>query len=269
MPKTTDVPANLREFNRIFEKLSYRHNYAEAYRDFIDYAVACFSWRGNKETADRLQRKYGKEYECFGQLYVEWFQIQKKELSKTGQFEEVKWYDTLGTFYEIVSSGSKASWLGQFFTPPDLVTMLTLMVGGKEGAKARIEDCCAGSGRMLIAYHAYYPGNYTFAADIDSICANMTALNMALHGCEGQAICMDSLNPSDWRFGYAVNPFIRLTGGIPHLLPITKEQSVHWQHWESRKTPAEPMIVQPAQSVLNPPPPPEVKIGKHGQLSFF
>ena len=252
MPKTTDVPSTLRGFNALFEKISYRHNYAEVYRDFIDFATGCFLWQGDKELADHLRRKYDKEYDLFNQLFAEWLCVQKVELD-TGK----KWNDTLGTFYEIVSSGSKASWLGQFFTPPDLVNMLTQLTGGQEGAKQRIEDCCSGSGRMLISYHAYFPGNYTFGADIDTICAKMTALNMALHGCEGQAVCMDSLNPEDWRFGYRVNPYIRMTCGIPHLVPITKEQCLQYRYWEQRR--------QPSTSKEEN----ELKVGKHGQLSFF
>lgn len=264
MPKTTDVPPQLRGFNTLFEKIAYRHGWGEVYRDFVDYATACMLWRGDREVAEYLQRKYSKEYPDFKLLFCEWLNIQKGQLST-----DTDWYDTLGVFYEIVSSHHKATGLGQFFTPPDLVTMLTLITGGEKGAKKRIEDCCSGSGRMLIAYHANYPGNYTFGADIDPICAKMTALNMALHGCEGQAVCMDSLNPEDWRFGYAINPFIRLTGGFPHLLPITKEQCIQWQYWESRKT--QPKPEQPLKSVPNPPPPhqQETKIGKHGQLSFF
>lgn len=250
MPKTTDVPPSLRVFNSLFEKISYRHSYSDVYCDFIDYVTACFSWEGDKELALRLQKKYDKEYPIFGQLFNEWLFVHKKQL------EMNQWYDVLGEFYEIVSSSSKASRLGQFFTPPSLVTMMTQITGGKAAAKERIQDCCSGSGRMLISYHAYFPGNYTFGADIDSICTKMTAINMALHGCEGEAVCMNSLNPEDWRFGYRVNPHIH-TIGIPHLVPIKKEQSVQFQYWENRRTANESEVKE------------EPKVGKHGQLSFF
>lgn len=267
MPKTANVPHELREFNKVFEKIASRHGWGEVYADFIDFSIACFSWEGNQDISNRLQRKYDSEYPHFSTLLAEWMKVQKSQLNT-----DTDWYDTLGTFYEIVSSRHKSSALGQFFTPPNLVTMMTLITGGKKGAKKRIQDCCAGSGRMLIAYHANYPGNYTFGADIDPICAKMTALNMSLHGCEGQAVCMDSLNPSDWRFGYRINPFIRLTGGIPHILPISQEQSLNWQYWEKQYNQPQPQLPSPIpiETPVSPPTPLQtLKVGKNGQLSFF
>lgn len=266
MPKTTDVSPKLREFNKIFERIANRHGWGEVYRDFIDYSTACMLWEGDKELAAQLERKYKKEYADFRLLFFEWMNVQKSQL----KYKE--WYDLLGTFYELVSSESKASWLGQFFTPADVVNLMTLITGGGEkGAKKRMMDCCSGSGRMLIAYHAIYPGNYTFGADIDPICTKMTALNMAIHGCQGQAVCMDSLNPSDWRFGYAINPYIQLTGGLPHIVPIQMDQCHQWQHLElkkqefaSNKAEMELANKMAAVSVKE-----EPTVGKFGQLSFF
>lgn len=263
MPKTVDVPSELREFNKIFERIAYRHGWGEVYRDFVDYATACLLWEGDKEFGNQLSQKYGKEYESFKLLFFEWMMVQKSQLGE----DSTDWYDTLGSFYELVSSYQKASYLGQFFTPPDLVTMMTQITGGEKGGKKRMMDCCSGSGRMLIAYHANYPGNYTFGADIDPICTKMTALNMALHGCEGQAVCMDSLNPADWRFGYAINPYIRVTGGLPHIVPIQKEQCYQWKHWELKRQEFEQKQqeekAKPIRALEVP------VVGKFGQLSFF
>lgn len=262
MPKTTDVPHELREFNKIFERIAYRHGWGEVYRDFVDYSTACMLWQGDKELAARLQRKYGQEYDCLKELFWAWIMVQNSQIK-----DDTDWYDMLGTFYELVSSHHKASWLGQFFTPPDLVTMMTVMTGGEKGGKKRMMDCCSGSGRMLIAYHANYPGNYTFAADIDPICTKMTALNMALHGCEGQAVCMDALNPSDWRFGYAINPYIRLTGGLPHIVPISKDHCQQWTYWELKRQEVEQKQQEennkPIQALAVP------LVGEFGQLSMF
>ncbi|MCP1384449.1 N-6 DNA methylase [Runella salmonicolor] len=268
MPKSTDVPSCLRDFNAVFEKLSYRHGWGDVYVDFIDYSVACFLNTGDVKVSDYLKKKYGKDYEYFKQLFAEWIKAQHKQLNQGKQ-----WYDTLGIFYEVIASSSKASHLGQFFTPPDVVDMLTMITSGKakEGGRQRIADPCSGSGRMLVSFHAHFPGNYCFAADVDNICTKMTALNMMLHGCEGQAVCMNSLDPDDWRFGYAVNPWIREFGGLPHLARIEKEQCFQWQGFQAdkanfEKKTAEAKIKAAVEKVTVKA---EPMVGKFGQLSFL
>jgi len=52
----------------------------------------------------------------------------------------------------------------------------------------------------------------------------MTAVNMCMHGCVGEAVCHDSLKPGDWRFGYLINPYLNKTG-IPGIFPLKKEDS--------------------------------------------
>lgn len=266
MPKTTDVPVELREFNHVFEKIAYHHGYGEVFTDFIDYAIACFLDTGDVEKAKQLQQRYGDCYPDFQSLMREWMQLHHKMLNR-GK----KWYDALGAFYEVISSTHKASALGQFFTPPDVVDFLTIITGEqKAGPKARMNDPCSGSGRMLIAFHAHFPGNYTFAGDIDPICAKMTALNMMLHGCEGQAVCIDSLHPDDWRFGFAINPYIRVVG-IPHIVRIQKEQCLQWQQYQhdkqefaKKKAQAEEAAKIATTTVKEAP-----TVGKFGQLSFL
>ncbi|AEI46784.1 N-6 DNA methylase [Runella slithyformis] len=268
MPKTTDVPHELREFNKVFETISYRHGWGDVYVDFVDYSVACFLNTGDLKVADFLKKKYGKDYGYFKELLGEWLKAQHKQLNR-GKM----WYDALGAFYEVIASSSKASHLGQFFTPPDVVDMLTMITADKarEGGRQRIADPCSGSGRMLVSFHAHFPGNYCFAADVDAICTKMTALNMMLHGCEGQAVCMNSLDPDDWRFGYNVNPWIREFGGLPHLARIEKEQCFQWRGFQQdkekyaqRKAEAAAAQKEALTAVK-----PEPVMGKFGQLSFL
>ncbi|MFN3378910.1 MAG: N-6 DNA methylase [Runella zeae] len=266
MPKSTEVPNELRDFNKVFERIAYRHGWGEVYHDFIDYLAACFLWNGDKELAARLEKKYKKEYPYFNELFVEWIKVHEKMLAVR------EWYDGLGSFYEVVASSHKASALGQFFTPPDVVDMMTVLNSPVEkGGKKRMNDPCSGSGRMLISFHAHFPGNYCFAADIDPICAKMTAINMALHGCEGQAVCMDSLLPDDWRFGYEINPYIHKTGGIPHLVRIQKEQCLQWRGFQEDKA---RFAAQKAKAVEEAKTAKvtvkeEPSVGKFGQLSFL
>ncbi|WP_273210489.1 N-6 DNA methylase [Runella zeae] len=267
MPKTTDVPQELREFNKIFEQIAYRHGYSEVFYDFVDYCIACFLDTGDAELAKRLQKRYEKEYSLFSELFREWILTQHKMI-----VEEHEWYDAFGAFYEVLSSHSKSSALGQFFTPPHLVDILThITYQDKKHTRKRISDPCSGSGRMLISFHAHFPGNYTFGADIDPICTKMTALNMMIHGCEGQSVCMDTLNPEDWRFGFAINPYIHHTRGMPHLVRIQKEQCLQWQSFQQDKKAfaKKEMEDKQAQIIVDMTVKIEPTIGKHGQLSFF
>ncbi|WP_428657637.1 N-6 DNA methylase [Runella sp.] len=266
MPKTTDVPHELREFNKVFEDIAYRHGWGDVFVDFVDYSIACFLNTGDPKTADYLEKKYADRYSRFRQLFAEWIKAQERMI-----FGDKAWYDTLGIFYELIASSSKASHLGQFFTPPALVDMLTLITGGEEGAGRHISDPCSGSGRMLISFHAHYPGNYCFAGDIDPICTKMTALNMMLHDCEGQAVCMNSLDPDDWRFGYAINPWIRQTRGLPHIARIEKEQCRQWRGFQQdkEKYAQRKAEVAAAQKEALTAVKPEPVMGKFGQLSFL
>lgn len=275
MPKTTDVPHELREFNKLFEKIAYRHGYGDVFSDFLDYCVACFLTTGDAETAKRLEKRYGKEYPIFRELFKEWLMLQRKMI-----VNETDWYDAFGSFYEVISPASKSSALGQFFTPPSIVDLMTALTATNKtkGARERIADPCSGSGRMLLSFHATFPGNYCFAADIDPICAKMTAVNMVIHGCEGQAVCMDSLNPDDWRFGFSINPYIRQVNGIPHIVRIQKEQCFQWQSFQQDKAAfakkkaeaeAAKATEKEAKKIAAVTVKPEPTIGKFGQLSFF
>ena len=63
MAKTVDVPHELREFNEAFNKLGgYRWDVAEVFHDLLDFMIACWSPRGDKELAERLKRKYKDDY---------------------------------------------------------------------------------------------------------------------------------------------------------------------------------------------------------------
>ncbi|WP_229580563.1 N-6 DNA methylase [Persicitalea jodogahamensis] len=260
-----DAPRSVGPMIKILRDMGqYRYDPADVFRDWIDYSVGCFLVHGDREMAERMLAKYKADYVQLGNLLRAWMEVMDKEIADDGR----SWFDALGTVYEYLASSSKRQWLGQFFTPPDVCDLMTQIntdpaqpMRGK-----RINDPAVGSGRTLLSFNAYHPGNYVCGEDLDPICAKMTVLNMAMHGCQGQVCCQDSLRTDDWRFGYEVNP-LHATGGppIPHLLPITKEQSVAWQVMQSLVREAADRKAEPKVVV---PPPIEVK-PKVGQLSLF
>jgi type I restriction enzyme M protein len=263
MPKSTDVPHELRALNKLFSENDYKWDYADSFRDWVDFLVESFM-PVRQGTYEQLKKKHGN-LDWFVRMTKEWVRVQHDQVSG-----DKKWYDALGTFYEVLASQGKRQILGQFFTPPCVVDFMTILQGADEsliGKGQPVNDPCSGSGRMLIAFHAHAPGNYQFGADLDPICAKMTALNMCLHGSVGQAVCMDSLQPDEWRFGYHINRYLSRGSG-PSIEPmIGKEECHSWRLWQKEKADwAEKKKVEPG---LPPPTPRMAKATKQGQMSLF
>lgn len=249
-----DAPRSVGPMIKVLRAMGqYKYDPSEVFRDFVDYSVACLLVDGDKAVADRLHGQYGNDYGLLADLFQAWVLILNDEIHEDGT---ASWFDALGTVYEYLASQHKQSWLGQFFTPPDLCDLCTLLTSDpeKKPLGKRVNDPAAGSGRMLLSFLAHNPGNYVYGEDVDPICAKMCALNLAFHGGQGQVTCMDSLAMNDFRFGYEVNPFHRLGAPpVPHLLPITKEQCWTWQGNQraiqeaqaKRLLRAEPLPVEP------------------------
>lgn len=237
MAKSTDFPITTRDFGMALSKFSHRHYDYDIFTDFIDYVICCLLWDGDPETVERLKRKYEADYDKFKELYVSFLGCMTKNLGPDDSFE---WYDVLGEIYEVISSSSKASALGQFFTPKPLCDMMAKLTapdtaGKPADEKLKVNDCACGSGRTLLSYNRFNPGQLLYGEDFDPICSKMATVNLAIHGCKGQVCNMDSLRPDEWYFGFEINPRLFTTGGIPHIFRIQKEQSYTWQHWQVQR----------------------------------
>ena len=132
------------------------------------------------------------------------------------------WMDVPGELYMQLAMHEKG--FGQFFTPKTVCDcMAAVSDAGKTQEKGEgpvtVADPCCGSGRMLLAARtsAIRSGHDVFVsgADLDPLCTKMTAWNLAIHGCRGEAVCMNSLT-NEFRFGYAVNELLAETG-IPSI----------------------------------------------------
>lgn len=231
MAKTTDVPHELRAFNKLFTQLEHGWNYDRFFADFVDFLTESFMPQ-REGTYERLKQRY-KDLDAFMQLARELILTHDRQIVEDGRNG---WYDALGEYYQVLTSRGKSQIMGQYFTPKEVCTMMAIMSGAnadQRGAGQTVHDPACGSGRMLLAWHAIAPGNYQFGADLDPICAKMTAVNMCIHGCEGEAVCMDSLK-LEWRFGYRINHLLRRTG-VPSIVPIQAEESRIMGHWLSEK----------------------------------
>ena len=258
MAKTRDFKPELRHFVGVLNSFrGYYYDY-DIFSDFIDYTVACLLWDGYPQLVERLKSKYKDDYPRFAELYYALVRTMADQLPS----DTVGWYDALGTLYEEISSRQKSSMMGQFFTPPSLCDMTAQIQVPKERQEhtVTVNDPSAGSGRMLLAFNSLYLGAYHIAQDLDPICTKMSAINMALHGLKGQSVNGDTLQPDDFRFGYAVNSHLYMSGGVPHLHRIDREQSFAYRMWQERLKPTPEPLPEPT---------PVITVAKPEQLSFF
>ncbi|CAN1552692.1 DNA methylase, adenine-specific [Spirosomataceae bacterium] len=246
-----DVPSELRGFAGLFDEMTYKHgDMGRVFSDFVDFWVGGMMVAGDKPLANRLEAHYGAEYGYFNKMVAEILMAYCSKIREEGD-----WYDGLGIFYETIASRYKSSYLGQFFTPApvcDLMVEITSPAG-----KQTVNDSCCGSGRMLLAAKVVNPAGRFYGADVDPVCAKMTAINMGMHACEGEVSCINSIT-MEWRFGYHVNPYF----GFKGILPVPHLEPIHDFEYS---------IFYPQKGICGIDYPIEEKVNKdkHGQLSLF
>lgn len=175
---------------------------------------------------DQALKKYDqKELNLFNECFKEMI------LTYRNIFEgsDRQWYDLFGTLYETITSSYKSQAMGQFFTPAPVVDAMVLMI--HPGKNETVLDPACGSGRQLISSHIHSGGCYVFGEDLDPICVKMTALNMFFHGCNGEAVCGDSLDLHSYKRGFRISPHGFLP--MPFIDELPKEKSFIWQSNQS------------------------------------
>lgn len=281
MPKSTDVPVELRPFKKKFEELCYGQEPSNILSDYLSYIIDGWTYAPGYPLGTvpyehstlpgfrtRFDRYSDKEKKLFHALYAEHLQVMSKQVVGTGD-----WYDLPGIFYESMSQGGSKASLGQFFTPQALCDVMTKIVHSEDmtGKGAIVSDPTCGSGRTLLSFHAHFPGNIMIAEDLDGVCAKMTAVNFLLHGVRGEVIHHDSLNPESWYSGFLVNVDLKpLRWPMPHICKLEKENSIVWRFWQQRR---EEVAAEKVQEKLKPQSNIQViereKFDKPEQLSLF
>lgn len=206
------------DFHNALEKLAYIFGQDEirAFDEFLSYAIA-----GHSHTIKIDSKKYRpEETELYHNLYYQWILLQNNMLLNHGH----EWFDAFGTYFEQHSSQWSKKKKGQFFTPEPICDFM-VRINAPEGQGLTILDPACGSGRFLLASHAYNPRNFHFGMDIDRTCCLMSALNMMIHGIRGEVVWKDALSYTDYREGWSINPKIVEMKGIPHIEVLDKENS--------------------------------------------
>lgn len=241
-----DVPSELKEWVKIFQSLTYRHDYSRTFEDWLDITISCLAMKTREDVyLETIKRYDSKEQKLLADLFAEYLLLMQKmtaekehatnetkkviaEMELAGIIEAttpnaVPWYDALGHIYEVISSHGKKQGLGQFFTPPHIVDLMVKCVNYNGGT---LMEPCSGSGRMIIAAHCHYPSeSIKIGCDLDGMCTKMTAINMCLHGVRGEAINCNSLDPLNFNFGFCTNPRLFTIG----TFAVDKETSYYYK----------------------------------------
>ena len=184
-------------FEKVLARFIYKFDYHRVFDDFLTACICAYS--GGKYEDD-----YFKAIEPYRNNDL--IQAFPEMLSLLIRANIEKPYtDILGEVYMNIAAKSKSKHFGQFFTPEHIchfmaqISMDETITNGKT-----ILDPACGSGRMLLSGAKLNHTNYFFGADLDPICAKMTALNLSVNGIHGEVACMDSIL-NKWSFGYQIN----------------------------------------------------------------
>lgn len=229
MAKNYDAPIELRGMEKMINDFSYKNGY-DTYRvfdDFLRYVIFGFSL--DEKPLENWEYKK-EENTFFGELLKEWVLVTSKKINISN------WYDALGELYMcVISSNSTKSSLGQFFTPPIICDLMVSLSASSDKSVGKIcGDVACGSGRTLLAFHVVNLGNYLCAEDINKTCCLMSCCNFIIHGCVGEVVWHDSLDPSTYYGGWKINEYLTHTG-IPTIRNMEKEESLVWKNHNEQK----------------------------------
>ena len=193
------------KFEDAFLDLAHRINNdpIKVFDDALTY-VLCRLSTGAVKVAWEYGPEQNKAFSGFMDTYLEYL---------SEQLEKSFWCDAWGDAFMDLA-GQFKSFRGQFFTPPG-VANLCAMTASTSGVlvfdREVINDCACGSARMLLAaqeqaYKNGHPAPYLIGEDIDGMCCKMAAINLCVHGCQGEIIRHDTIrDPDGGQYGYIIN----------------------------------------------------------------
>lgn len=181
----------------------------KVFDDALTY-VLCRLSTGAVKVAWEYGPEQNKAFSDFMDTYLEYL---------SEQLEKSFWCDAWGDAFMDLA-GQFKSFRGQFFTPPG-VANLCAMTSSTSGVivfdREVINDCACGSARMLLAaqeqaYKNGHPAPYLIGEDIDGMCCKMAAINLCVHGCQGEIIRHDTIrDPDGGQYGYIINEHLPMT----------------------------------------------------------
>lgn len=182
-----------------------------ALSDFCDYLIEFFSIDAFKAGTDEYIQhvlSFARKNPDFAELAFLWID------DVATAMEHGQWLDVFGILYEeMYLSRGKASKTGQFFTPQSVSDLMAQISGLGACDHGKVNDCAAGSGRLLLAHYMEkskldHSAGRRFeyvAQDSDPIACKMCALNLMVHGMRGRVECRDTLRMTEPTVVYVIN----------------------------------------------------------------
>lgn len=87
---------------------------------------------------------------------------------------------------------------GQFFTPEPVARLMSRLVNVR-GDGMKVNDCCCGSGGLLLAAAQENRDMEFIGADISEMCCLMTLISLCLYDLKGEVRHMNTLSQQIWR----------------------------------------------------------------------
>lgn len=188
--------------------LSFGKDVVVCFQDWLQWLISLFSVDNLiKHNADynAIMNAAKTDHPLFSECLIMWV---KESLVYQQQHKCV---DFFGEVYEwCFQSKSKASRMGQYFTPYSIGSLMSRCLNWQETSDGIVfcsEPSC-GSGRNLLALWQDADWNQKhvfYAEDLDPVSVKMCALNMMINGMIGYVVCHNTLIPDDFSFAYAVN----------------------------------------------------------------
>lgn len=248
----------MKEFNKIFESLAYRHGYMKVFDDFLMASICALSIGRMEDQYKETMKGYNPdEVKQFGYLFAALLIQYEDAISQDGS-----WTDMLGQIFEEHNGKFGRDASGQFFTPPHLCDLMAQLSGAETTEENKINDPACGSGRCLISIDRLNPTNrfhnFYLGMDVDSRCVKMCTLNFFMFGMKGVVIHMNTLSLEVWS-GYRVY----LPDSCLGIKPLSKAQCMEYLFEEKK-----PEVIKVQNPVLVNTEP-SMKYEKPKQLSLF
>ena len=179
----------------------------QAFEDFLTAMVCALATeRKEAEYMSMVERhKKGKQRQRGIDLMPQMFGELVNAMTRTDA-------DILGDLFQgSVTYGES----GQYFSPASIAALLSEMSVDPDERPTPdqpllINDCCCGTGRMLLAAANINPHAELVGQDIDARCVKITAINMGLRSRYGWVVCGNSLS-GETQFAYRVGSFFHET----------------------------------------------------------
>ncbi len=223
------------DFEKTFRNLTTSLDPTRIWDEFLDYAIDINLFTTKNQNLDFKGRE-----EQYLEMFQQWILLTHNQLESDSN---IGWFDYLGKFYEsVIQSSFKAGNMGQFFTPHHVCQLMTQLTIFKP-TDGIINDCCCGSGRLLLAGHNQDPQAICIGQDLDSVSVKMAALNFYIHGVRGSVLHMNSIS-GEFFGGFKVNQYLGFGLPLPHIeLLYSYEDAFHF-FGEGLRNRAEEKVVE-------------------------